>query len=181
MAFEVIHLIHSPGWNWRRTAKGCVEAFAFFVLSIPIIVGVSYSASRIADRFSFDPLEESAICRYLALAILIPLLLCWNGRRWNASARLKRLTIDLVHDLAILERMEVNIHVAKTNFSRLLQRVAMGEEVIIAKAGKPVAKLVPISSGSKRRMLGSAKGEFVVPDDFNEPLPKEIEDLFYGE
>ncbi len=77
--------------------------------------------------------------------------------------------------------MEVNIHEAKTNFSRLLQRVAMGEEVIIAKAGKPVAKLVPIGNGSKRRMLGSAKGEFVVPDDFNDPLPKEIEDLFYGE
>ena len=77
--------------------------------------------------------------------------------------------------------MEVNIHEAKTNFSRLLQRVAMGEEVIIAKAGKPVAKLIPIESGSKRRMLGSAKGEFVVPDDFNDPLPKEIEDLFYGE
>jgi prevent-host-death family protein len=77
--------------------------------------------------------------------------------------------------------MEVNIHEAKTNLSRLLQRVAMGEEVIIAKAGKPVAKLVPIKGGSKRRMLGSAKGEFVVPDDFNDPLPKEIEDLFYGE
>jgi prevent-host-death family protein len=77
--------------------------------------------------------------------------------------------------------MEVNIHQAKTNLSRLLQRVAMGEEVVIAKAGKPVARLVPIDSGCKRRMLGSAKGEFVVPDDFNDPLPKEIEDLFYGE
>ncbi len=87
VAFEVIHLIHSPGWNWRRTAKGCVEAFAFFVLSIPIIVGVSSLASRIADRFSFDSPEESAVRRYLALAVLIPLLLCWNGRRWRRVSK----------------------------------------------------------------------------------------------
>ena len=75
--------------------------------------------------------------------------------------------------------MEVNIHEAKTHLSRLLERVAIGEEVIIAKAGKPVAKLVPIEEPRKRRFLGSAKGEFVVPDDFNDPLPKEIEDLFW--
>jgi prevent-host-death family protein len=75
--------------------------------------------------------------------------------------------------------MEVNIHEAKTHLSRLLERVAMGEEVIIAKAGKPVAKLVPVNRQPKKRMLGSAKGEFVVPDDFNDPLPKEIEDLFW--
>ena len=75
--------------------------------------------------------------------------------------------------------MEVNIHQAKTHLSRLLERVAMGEEVIIAKAGTPVARLVPISRKLKKRVLGSAKGEFVVPDDFNAPLPDEIEDLFY--
>jgi antitoxin (DNA-binding transcriptional repressor) of toxin-antitoxin stability system len=55
----------------------------------------------------------------------------------------------------------------------------LGEEVVIAKAGKPVAKLVAISAKPKTRTLGSAKGEFVVPDDFNDPLPKEILDLFY--
>lgn len=75
--------------------------------------------------------------------------------------------------------MEANVHEAKTHFSRLLERVAAGEEVIIAKAGKPVAKLVPIESTRPHFKLGSAKGEFVVPDDFNDPLPKEIEDLFY--
>ena len=77
--------------------------------------------------------------------------------------------------------MEVNIHEAKTHLSRLLDRVALGEEVIIAKAGKPVAKLVPIPAERRRFKLGSAKGEFVVPDDFNDPLPKEIEDSFWGE
>jgi len=75
--------------------------------------------------------------------------------------------------------MEVNIHEAKTHLSKLLQRVTLGEEVVIAKAGKPIAKLVPISTEKRRFTLGSAKGEFVVPDDFNDPLPKEIEDLFY--
>jgi prevent-host-death family protein len=75
--------------------------------------------------------------------------------------------------------MEVNIHEAKTHLSRLLERVAMGEEVIIAKAGTPVAKLVPVNTHSHKRVLGSAKGEFTVPDDFNNPLPKEIEDLFW--
>lgn len=75
--------------------------------------------------------------------------------------------------------MEVNIHEAKTHLSKLLERVALGEEVVIAKAGKPVAKLVAIDTQPKTRILGSAKGEFIVPDDFNDPLPKEIEDLFY--
>ena len=75
--------------------------------------------------------------------------------------------------------MEVNIHEAKTNLSKLLERVALGEEVVIAKAGKPVAKLMPIRSARPRFRLGSAKGEFVVPEDFNDPLPTEIEDLFW--
>ena len=74
--------------------------------------------------------------------------------------------------------MEVNIHEAKTHLSRLLERALMGEEVIIAKAGKPLVKLVAIEKRGFRK-LGTAKGEFTVPDDFNDPLPKEIEDLFW--
>lgn len=74
--------------------------------------------------------------------------------------------------------MEVNIHEAKTNFSRLLERVALGEEVIIAKAGTPVAKLVPIKGKKREFRFGSAKGDFVVPKDFNEP-DRELEELFY--
>jgi prevent-host-death family protein len=75
--------------------------------------------------------------------------------------------------------MEVNIHEAKTHLSRLLERVALGEEVVIARAGKPVAKLVALASERPCFKIGSAKGEFVVPDDFNAPLPKAIEDLFW--
>jgi len=73
--------------------------------------------------------------------------------------------------------MEVNVHEAKTHLSKLLERVALGEEVIIAKAGTPVAKLVPVHQ-PKTRIFGSAKGEFTVRDDFNEP-DAEIEKLFY--
>ena len=74
--------------------------------------------------------------------------------------------------------MEVNVHEAKTNLSKLLERVALGEEVIIAKAGAPVAKLIPFDPQPKARVFGSAKGEFTVPDDFNEP-DQEVEALFY--
>ena len=87
--------------------------------------------------------------------------------------------IDLAKDLVYSSLMEVNVHEAKTHLSRLLERVAMGEEVIIAKAGKPVAKLVSVDASKRRRVLGSAAGEFTVPDDFNDPLPKEDEDLFW--
>jgi prevent-host-death family protein len=73
--------------------------------------------------------------------------------------------------------MEVNIHEAKTHFSRLLERVALGEEVVIAKAGTPVAKLIPIESKRRKFQFGSAKGDFVVPDGLDQPDP-DIEDLF---
>jgi prevent-host-death family protein len=75
--------------------------------------------------------------------------------------------------------VEVNIHQAKTHLSRLLEKVALGEEVVIAKAGRPVARLVPIGKGKHVRKLGSAKGDFVVPEDFNQPLPREIEESFW--
>ena len=75
--------------------------------------------------------------------------------------------------------MEVNIHEAKTHLSRLLAKVAAGEEVIIAKSGKPVARLVPMQSAPRKRRLGTAEGEFTVPDDFNDPLPKDVEESFW--
>jgi len=75
----------------------------------------------------------------------------------------------------------VNIHEAKTNFSRLVAQVVAGEEVIIAKAGKPVAKLVPVDPPKLQRRIGFMEGEFKVPDDFDTMFAKEIEEMFYGE
>lgn len=69
--------------------------------------------------------------------------------------------------------IEVGIHEAKTHLSKLLRRVAAGEEIIIARAGKPVARLLPVEKG-KSRKLGQDQGLFEVPDDFDSPLPDEI-------
>jgi prevent-host-death family protein len=67
----------------------------------------------------------------------------------------------------------VGIHEAKTNLSKLLRRVSVGEEIIITRSGEPIAKIVPIESAHKRR-FGVDAGRYEVPDDFNEPLPEEL-------
>jgi prevent-host-death family protein len=63
----------------------------------------------------------------------------------------------------------VNMHEAKTNLSRLVEEAEAGEEIVLARAGKPVVKLVPIASG--RRKLGEWKGKVVMSEDFDAPLP----------
>ena len=77
--------------------------------------------------------------------------------------------------------MEINVHEAKTHFSKLLQRVALGEEITIAKAGVPVAKLVPVQVERPDRKLGLFKGQIWMADDFNGPLPDNILAGFLGE
>jgi prevent-host-death family protein len=67
----------------------------------------------------------------------------------------------------------INVHDAKTHLSRILEDVAAGAEVVIAKAGKPVARLVPIESTQKPKQLGLLKGRIRVAEDFNAPLPSE--------
>jgi prevent-host-death family protein len=66
----------------------------------------------------------------------------------------------------------VNIHEAKTHLSKLLRRVMNGEQIIIAKAGKPVAVLSPIEEAPARRVPGSDAGKVVIKPDFDEPLPE---------
>lgn len=65
----------------------------------------------------------------------------------------------------------VNVHEAKTHFSKLLNRVGSGEEIIIAKAGKPVARILPITKKIKKRIPGTAKGRVVIKESFFKPLP----------
>jgi prevent-host-death family protein len=76
--------------------------------------------------------------------------------------------------------MEINIHQAKTHLSRLLRQVANGEEVTIARAGVPVARLVPVTKKQNIRPLGFARGEVWVADDFDAPLPDDLLAQFYG-
>ena len=76
----------------------------------------------------------------------------------------------------------VNIHEAKTHLSRLIAKAAQGESFIIAKAGKPMVKVVPIDAPEPRKMrrIGFGDGKSKVPDDFDTMFAKEIEEMFYG-
>ena len=74
----------------------------------------------------------------------------------------------------------VNIHQAKTQLSRLVDAAAKGEPFIIAKAGKPLVKVVPIDAPAAPKRLGFMRGAFTVPDDFDTMAQEEIEALFNG-
>lgn len=74
----------------------------------------------------------------------------------------------------------VNVHEAKTHLSRLLEAVEAGEEVTIARAGRPVARLVGLARGRERRKLGLLAGRFEVPADFDAPLPDDVLARFEG-
>ncbi len=71
-----------------------------------------------------------------------------------------------------------NVHEAKTHLSRLLNQVAAGDEVLIAKAGIPVARLVPVVLPADQRQLGTEQGRIFIADDFDAPLPADVLDSF---
>jgi prevent-host-death family protein len=79
-----------------------------------------------------------------------------------------------------LSKTVINIHEAKTHLSRIVEEVAAGSEVIIAKAGRPIARLVPLERTGNRKELGLLRGRFDVPDDFDAPLPPDLLDGFEG-
>jgi prevent-host-death family protein len=74
----------------------------------------------------------------------------------------------------------INIHEAKTHLSRIVDEVAAGSEVIIAKAGKPMARLMPLTGIPREKKLGLLKGKIKIPDDFNAPLPEDVIADFEG-
>ena len=74
----------------------------------------------------------------------------------------------------------INIHEAKTHLSRLVEQAAAGREIIIAKAGKPLARLVPLAVPVRPKKFGLLKGQIKVPDNFNAPLDIETLALFAG-
>lgn len=73
---------------------------------------------------------------------------------------------------------KVNVHEAKTHFSKLLSYVKEGEEIIIAKAGEPVARLVPIKEQPVKRVPGNAKGKITIAPDFEASLPDAVLEMF---
>jgi len=74
----------------------------------------------------------------------------------------------------------VNLYEAKTSLSRLVERAAAGEEIVIAKAGKPMAKLVPAATSTRRREPGGWKGRVRIRKDFDAPLPAALREAFEG-
>jgi prevent-host-death family protein len=75
----------------------------------------------------------------------------------------------------------VNVHAAKTHLSELLARVEAGEEVVLARAGHPVARLIPFRPAAARRRFGGWRGQVWLSVDFDAPLPESIDTAFRGE
>lgn len=73
----------------------------------------------------------------------------------------------------------VNVHEAKTNLSRLLAEVEKGHEVVVARNGKPIAKIVPFPDAKKPRVFGKGRGRTWMSEDFDAPLPDDLLELFY--
>jgi prevent-host-death family protein len=74
---------------------------------------------------------------------------------------------------------QVNIQRAKTELSRIVARVEQGEEIVLARAGKPVARIVPIEQG-RRREPGRLRGQGWIGDDFDDPLDEDVQAAFEG-
>lgn len=73
---------------------------------------------------------------------------------------------------------QVNVHEAKTHLSRLLDRVIGGEEIVIAKAGKPIARLIACEPPKEKRIPGQDAGKVQIAEDFDAPLPDDLLNLF---
>jgi len=83
VAYEVIHLIHIRGWHWKRTVNGYVEAFAFVIVCIPVVAVASILANKMCRWLAMDHAEEVTTMKLLSGAVMLPLLVFWNGRRWG--------------------------------------------------------------------------------------------------
>ena len=82
--------------------------------------------------------------------------------------------------MLVMEK-RVNIHDAKSNLSRLVEQAVAGEEIVIARAGKPLVRLVPWQAPAKPKVWGLLAGQIVVPDDFDAPLDDAALSLFAGD
>ena len=74
----------------------------------------------------------------------------------------------------------VNIHAAKTQLSRLLEQLEAGQELVIARAGKPIARIVPLVTSRPKRKLGILEGQYTVADNIDDPLPDDLLEEFYN-
>lgn len=79
-----------------------------------------------------------------------------------------------------MSQLVFNLYEAKTSLSRLVDRAAQGEVIILSKAGKPMAKLVPLEASPARRQPGGWEGKVRIADDFDAPLPADLQAAFEG-
>lgn len=79
-----------------------------------------------------------------------------------------------------MPKKTVNVHEAKTHLSRLLSRVERGDEIVIARAGRPIARLLPFRTTVPQRVLGGARGTVWIAGDFDAPLPEHVLADFEG-
>jgi prevent-host-death family protein len=80
---------------------------------------------------------------------------------------------------AMAEGNSMSIYEAKTHFSRLVARAEAGEETVVTRHGRPVARIAPLQEPPRKRIFGLWKGRFEVPDDFNDPMTEEELSLWY--
>ena len=96
-----------------------------------------------------------------------------------ASRQSGKIAIELVNSVSYPTDMKtVNVHEAKTKLSELLKKVEAGEEIVIARAGKPVARLVPAAK-TRKRVFGFDKRKWELPEDFDAPLLDDLLNDFY--
>jgi prevent-host-death family protein len=74
----------------------------------------------------------------------------------------------------------ISVHIARAEFSRLIERAIAGEEIVITRRGKPAVRLMPVEESRPRRKPGTLKGKFELPDGFFDPLPDEVINAFYN-
>src|SRR5690349_10686443 len=82
--------------------------------------------------------------------------------------------LNLANQDEVASMIQVNIHETKTNLSKLLEAALRGEEIVIAKAGVPIARIVPIEAEKKKRKPGALKGKIKIAADFDAPLPDDL-------
>jgi len=82
IAFEVVHLIWSSGWHWKRSVNGCLEAFVFLVICFPVVIVVSMFANWMCRRFDMRHVEEIELEKVLSVVILDPFCCGGTGDGW---------------------------------------------------------------------------------------------------
>jgi prevent-host-death family protein len=175
-------MLKDPRKDLARGVRELATTTASLMMAVPFVGGVFPILRRVARRCktAIRPVRDTASTGRG------PGLPGDRGGRTGAGppagSGLTRLrTKSIILPVARRGPTTVNVHEAKTHLSRLLARVEAGQEVVIARAGRPVARLVPVGPSPPERTLGLDRGRVVIADDFDATLPEEVLRGFEGE